>query len=308
MPIGRNEPPEAIDHTASSYFDRIREVPSQPSTPNFSPDLTFETTKELSCSPCLDTPPLNETQSCESVRKAQSMNVLRDLNFSHVASIRKSNIARKLSPSTSADSNNSASLRRTRSKTLSAAALSVASKVKGRLHKRKRHAIYADTGMQITFSPPEDNQPFSATVIISPELEPPAEHSQDSTKSIDEDSISSDHWQCLGEAIPRSTRRLLSSLSTNTPTGYFLAPRSISIPPRSSGSELQVSRLFPSPVGPLNIKKSRKAHGRTTWNRSMDEFLNIAGEADPSGRLPLVTAMLQELDIAISEWRFVLYL
>lgn len=278
--------PEPIDQDFASYFAQARNRPWKESSSN--PDLTFGST--LSGTPSIDTPILNSSVSSDSFRKAQSVHIPRGTDL----------VSRLSSSSDINDFAAASQLRRLRSKTMSEAAFPPA---KGRLHKQKRHAIYADAGMQLALSPPEDGQSFPVAVVIPPDEDEVRNKLSSPPDRLRRNGLSiSDSKATLyrDELLPRAA---LHAVDVNTPAATLLDPwfsPARSLPPVPSVPKEHRSPL-PVPSAPLKVSKTRiNSTVCLPPKRSKTQ-----GSRQSTPCHPIIRALLQDVDQAIKEWQVI---
>lgn len=253
---------------------------------------------------------LNPSLSSDSVRKAQSV------HFSRLRGVS--------GPRLSNDSNtpdgplDSLSLRRLRSKTVSETQFTRANATaeKGRLHKQKRHAIYADSGMHIAFSPPSDaytyaDSPSVAVIVTTSEgesapqsLSPPQEDSTRTTLSAI--SVSSKGYDLsLSDSkasLGKGPRSILRNVDTNTSKSGHLDPwtaRSLPSLPRIYFEQHAAACQAALPLRiikiPCNVPvKSPASYVSASRGSAGHKSLN---------HHPIISALLRDVDIAIQEWQ-----
>lgn len=248
------------------------------------PDLTFAGTDDSSGSCRLRTPAVTSgvtpSHSSDSFRKTKSMMVFDSLP--RVPGSTQSTSGAELLPSGS-----SSSLRRLRAMTLS-----VSTSEKGYVYRRKRHAVY---GGQFSLDPNTDEHSFSVTPS-TPEL------------GTDSSSASLEPSPCI-LAVGRKTTAcnppIKSPLSSSKRVLNFLDP----VVPTAS--------LLSVPVGQSTITHARHvAPLKIARTRSKQRQLQKLHKASPQENFgsakvlyhPIITNLLQELDLAISEWRVASYL
>lgn len=275
---------EDIEHAFSSYFDQTRTFPWNENSSN--PSLTFSTEEDLAGTSSLDTPTLSSSMSSsDSLRRARSIQVLRG---------NVTDVPRLLASPSEANTLDSAMLRRTRSKTVSDAAFT---RGKGRLHKQKRHAIYADSGMKLALSPPEDDSPFPVAVVVSSEGDESC-HTMDFRPNTSGNSNKRNGLSLSDSkaSIHDSSRRVLHPLNTNAQTAPL--PRCLlTVPP---GECHKMNFTF---ISPLKVVKKRNTMTRSMSSRNLARTSKY-GERRSAQPHPIVTTLLRDLDIAIREWQF----
>ena len=246
-------------------------------TPAPVPELTFDTSRELSASPGLVTP-LTSTPSSESVRKTKSMHVVSSgLNF-----------LSKLPLDPPALSRTAILQRRKRAKALSVSSLSTNHpEEENRTHNRKRHAIYGDSEWQVDLPPSDSQQSLSSSVLreSSPRkslsyVTPPRFFGK--AKNFRHTFTKSDVSMCQGLGFKDSAS--ISSIPSIPSLPSFGQPSPSVLP------------LRVSPSNRTSIKSSKSS--KSTKRASRD---SISTPAWP----PLVQEMMQELDEAIQEWQFI---
>ncbi|KAJ3526461.1 hypothetical protein NM688_g8261 [Phlebia brevispora] len=278
---------------SSTSLEQAREASWRDSPSN--PDLTFGTVGELSPSPSLETPVLNSSLSSDSMRKAQSMH------------IRKAPASRYSVDSDTIDPADLSisDLRRMRSKTL---VDTVFTKGKGRLHKQRRHAIYADAAMQLALSPPKPGGsfPFPIAVVVSSE-------GDDAMNTVDTqlDDISDDaRWNGLPlsdsmTTLHKSYQRILQTVDSSFKAEAASNTRSaksthlLTVP--STGDWHSGPDFLP--VFPLRIVKKRTAVTRSHSSRNLTRAIKPEEPRFLNTHHPIVAALIQDLDIAINEWK-----
>lgn len=245
------------------------------------PDLTFDSSAELSGSLALDTP-LTSTPSSESVRKAKSMHMLEgspgfgplsEMLF-NPPSLGRTAILQ----------------RRNRTKAFSVSSLSTShSDEDARTLNRKRHAIYGDSEWQVDL--PSTNSRSSSLVSVVDEFSPakrpsyvtPPRSSTFKTSGLDS----------LKGAIP--TRQGLGIWGANTAVEHSLAKTRVKAIPLP----LLPSSAHPT-ILPLNVKSSSRTlsiHKRDTRKGTSTSKYH-----------PIVIELMLDLDIAIQEWQATTFL
>lgn len=276
---------------SAAYIDLSQEHSWLSPSPSSGPDLTFAASDVSSERSNVRTPAVpsasgvSPSPSSESFRKAKSMYILKSLSSQHDFSEPVPD------PELPASGSSSSSLRRLKSKTLS---LNPGSK--GQVHRRKRHAIYGDHGMQLSFSTTSNDDPY-AGVRFSPELEnessfAPSEPSP-STAAVDRKNAVS--HSSAKKPLP-STRRPLELLNPNTPSTSFLSV------PVDCKSTFVSCPPVPRSVMPLNISLKRKKQA------SVPSISNTNMKTSVPHYHPIVRELLQDIDLAIAEWRALSYL
>lgn len=259
-------------------------------------DLTFGTIGELSISPSLDTPVMDSAISSDSVRKARSMHIRHIPASRHSGDTDVFNFPK-----------DDINLRHMRSKTLTEAVLS---KGKGRLHRQKRHAIYADAGMQLALSPSdnEDTFPtFPVAVFVSSEENETSDYLESQLQPPD-DSFESPGLSLSDSktTLYDSHKRILQTLDPNIraqdyPRSHFASSTTCLLTVPSSGD------WHPGPdflsVSHLAIVKKRNTVTRSHSSRNLSRFIKPGEQRITTNHHPIVAALLQDLDITIEEWK-----
>ncbi|KAI0084193.1 hypothetical protein BDY19DRAFT_910029 [Irpex rosettiformis] len=233
------------------------------------PDLTFDTSRELSASPGLVTP-LTSTPSSESVRKTKSM---------HVASSGRGFISKlPLDPPALSRASILQRRDRNRTKAFSVSSLSTGhSKEENPTHNRKRHAIYGDSEWQVDLPPSSDSQSSLGESAF------PGSGSSRSLSYVAPrffgKEINSRHTSTRSDVSSRFGLGLKNSMSTP------IVPTILSLPSFDQPSVL-----------PLKVSTSR------TSIKSIEPAL--LDRASTPTWPPLVQEMLDEIDEAILEWQF----
>lgn len=235
---------------------------------------------DLSASPSLDTPILNASISSESVRKAQSMH------------IRKAPLPQFSAGSDSSDSIDNKNLRHIRSKTLTEAVLS---KGKGRFHRQKRHAIYADADMQLALSPPDAGDTFPVAVIISSEKD-------DTSDGIDTSDSFSSTKVCLSDSKASLHASYKQILRTTQPAIRMGSAKLPATSTRLLGVPTDWHSAPNFLVSPLTVIKNRNKVTRSHSSRDTACSTRLGDQKLSRYQHPIVVALLQDVDAAIKEW------